>query len=88
MASSKTSKTATGWERMIYVDEENTPCVDLIVDGVNRKFSVQDLVSLVYHGPRPYPYSVSHVVDISKPCTPDNVGWLSNRSLAPDQPTG
>jgi hypothetical protein len=80
MASSKASKTATGWDKLVYHDEQNRPCIDLIVDNVKRQFLVQDLVSLVYHGPRAEPCNISHVIDTSKPCTPDNVGWLSNRS--------
>jgi hypothetical protein len=73
------SKTATGWDKLVYHDEQNEPCIDLIVDGVKRQFFVQDVVCSFYHGPRPYPYSVSHIIDSSKPCTPDNVGWLSQR---------
>jgi hypothetical protein len=73
------SKTATGWDKLVYYDEQNEPCIDLIVDGVKRQFLVRDVVCLFYHGPRPYPYSVSHVIDSLKPCTPDNVGWLSQR---------
>lgn len=79
MTSSKT-KTATGWEKLVYHDEQNRSCIDLTLDAVKRQLFVQDVVCLFYHGPRPYPYSVSHVIDSSKPCTPDNVGWLSQGS--------
>jgi hypothetical protein len=69
--------TATGWDNLVYNDERGVPCIDLIVDAVNRQFLVQDVVCLFYHGPRPHSYSISHVIDASKLCTPDNVGWLS-----------
>jgi hypothetical protein len=83
------SKTATGWDKLVYYDEQNEPCIDLTIDAVKRQFLVRDVVCLFYHGPRPYPYSVSHVIDSLNPCTPDNVGWLSqgpdaHRNNAPE----
>ena len=77
ISSSKQSKTATGWADRVYNDEQNRPCIDLMIDGSKRLYLVQDVVCLFYHGPNPYLNSVSHVIDSSKPCTPDNVGWLT-----------
>jgi hypothetical protein len=85
---SKPSKsTNSNWQKVVFIDEEERPCVDLIVDGVKRQFSVQDLVCLVYHGPRPEKH-VSYVIDTSKPCTPDNVGWISEDAAFPDRRDG
>ena len=74
----------TGWEERVYNDEQNRPCIDLSVDGVKRQYLVQDVVCKFYHGPAPTPHSVAHVIDSSKPCTPDNVGWLTQN---PGDPT-
>jgi hypothetical protein len=84
---SKPSKTTPTWEKLIYLDEENKPCVDLIVDGVKHQFPIQDLVCLVYHGRRPA-NNISYVIDISKRCTPVNVGWISKDALLQDRAGG
>jgi hypothetical protein len=77
VSNSKPSKTRTAWDERVYKDKQSRACIDLILDGVKRRYLVQDLVCQVYHGPRPYPHSVVHLIDSSKPCTPDNVGWLT-----------
>ena len=80
-------KKAENWTKLIYLDDDNNQCVDLTVDGEKRRYLVQDLVSLVYHGPMPASNSVSHVIDKTKPCTPDNVGWLTSNNWDGEQPS-
>jgi hypothetical protein len=90
MSSLKSQNPNSNWDRLIYLDQANGASVDLIVDNVTRQYSASDLVSLVYHGPRPA-NCVSHVIDTLKPSTPDNVGWMSADASLPDQtevPTG
>src|SRR5947208_34191 len=77
VSNSKPSKTATGWENLVCKNKQDRAYIELMVDSVKRQYLVQDLVCMVYHGPRPYPHSVAHLIDSSKPCTPDNVGWLT-----------
>jgi hypothetical protein len=86
MLSLKSQIPNSNWDRLIYLDQANGASVDLIVDNVTRKYSVSDLVSLVYHGPRPA-NCVSHVIDTFKPPTPDNVGWISADASLPDRTT-
>jgi hypothetical protein len=86
MSRSKLERPASNWQKLVYVDKVKGPCVDLIIDTVKRQYSVPDLVSLVYHGPAPANH-VSRVIDTSKPCTPDNVGWISKLAATPDQLT-
>jgi hypothetical protein len=67
------------WQSQSYMDSDNQLSINLQVDGEVRKYLVQDLVCLVYHGPTPSPESVSHVIDPTQPLTPDNVGWISSK---------
>jgi hypothetical protein len=87
MSSSKQISPNSNWQNLIYIDETKGPCVDLIVDTVKRQYPVPDLVCLVYHGPRPE-NCVSRVIDISKPSTPDNVGWISKDAALSDRREG
>jgi hypothetical protein len=87
MAHSKPSQPPLGWEKLIYTNDENEACVDLIVDEVKVHYAIPDLVSLVYHGPRPINH-VSRVIDTSKPSTPDNVGRISKDAAVPDPRDG
>jgi hypothetical protein len=82
MASMQATRAATDWNDLVYYDEHNRPCIDLMVNAETRQFLVQEVVCMFYHGPRPSPDSVAHVIDPSKQCTPDNVGWLSQKLSA------
>jgi hypothetical protein len=89
MASVKATRTTTDWKDLVYSDEQNRPCIDLMANPVRRQVLVQELVCMLYHGPCPFPDSIAHVIDPSKQCTPDNVGWLSRKphawaSIAPE----
>ena len=73
----KRAKKSMKWDHLFFVNEDGALYLGGWYNGEWKRFLVEDYLSESYRGPWPVQDSYAFIIDLAKPCTPDNVGWMT-----------